>query len=138
MSSGRAKLSDLVVGVVLLLLLGTFSLAQFGRAQETANRVKCASNLRQIGQAMLLYSNENRGSYPRLIWDKDKPAPTWGTPYEGNPNLKAESENKLKQLFYPDKCGCRAQAQRCDGRALPAACGRKTSPPTSSSARARG
>ena len=104
MSSSRAKLSDLVVGVVVLLLLGTFSLAQLGRAQETANRVKCASNLRQIGQAILLYSNDNRGAYPRLVWDKNNPAPTWGTPYEGNDKLKAEPEPKTKDLFFPDKC----------------------------------
>jgi len=37
--------------------------------QDTvANRVDCARNLRQIGQAMLLYSNDNKGSYPRVRW----------------------------------------------------------------------
>jgi predicted Zn finger-like uncharacterized protein/prepilin-type processing-associated H-X9-DG protein len=36
----------------------------FHRANETANRVKCASNLRMIGQAILMYSNDNRGQYP--------------------------------------------------------------------------
>ncbi len=39
-------------------------LPSLNRARETANRVKCASNMRQIGQAMLLYSNENRRQYP--------------------------------------------------------------------------
>jgi len=39
-------------------------LPSLNRARETANRVKCASNMRQIGQALLLYSNENRGAYP--------------------------------------------------------------------------
>jgi prepilin-type processing-associated H-X9-DG protein len=34
------------------------------RARETANRVKCASNMRQLGQGILLYSNDNRGKYP--------------------------------------------------------------------------
>src|SRR5262249_35082217 len=34
------------------------------RASETANRVKRASNMRQIGQAILLYANENQGKYP--------------------------------------------------------------------------
>lgn len=40
-------------------------LPSLNRARETANRVKCASNMRQIGQAILLYSNENRGQYPK-------------------------------------------------------------------------
>ena len=39
-------------------------LPSLNRARETANRVKCMSNERQIGQAILLYSNENRGKYP--------------------------------------------------------------------------
>lgn len=34
------------------------------RARETANRVKCANNMRQIGLAIALYSNENKGKYP--------------------------------------------------------------------------
>ncbi len=38
-------------------------LPSLNRARETANRVKCASNLKQIGLAGLLYSNENRGKH---------------------------------------------------------------------------
>lgn len=34
------------------------------RAREMANRVKCASNQRQIMRAILLYSNDRRGQYP--------------------------------------------------------------------------
>jgi prepilin-type N-terminal cleavage/methylation domain-containing protein/prepilin-type processing-associated H-X9-DG protein len=33
-----------------------------------SNRVKCGSNLRQIGQAILLYANENKGAYPRTFY----------------------------------------------------------------------
>lgn len=39
-------------------------LPSLNRARETANRVKCASNLRQIGQGIQLYANENKGKYP--------------------------------------------------------------------------
>jgi prepilin-type processing-associated H-X9-DG protein len=46
-------------------LLASILLPSLNRARETANRVKCASNMRQIGQAMLLYSNENKGKYPQ-------------------------------------------------------------------------
>src|SRR4051794_3478063 len=37
----------------------------------------CASNLRQIGQALQMYANDNRGAYPRTIYDParaDQPA----------------------------------------------------------------
>src|SRR3954469_5525585 len=83
----RVRQSDVLALVVLVLLGGTFSLAQINRAEETANRVRCASNLRQIGQALLLDSNENRAPFPRPTPDPDKPTPTWGTPYEGNAKL---------------------------------------------------
>jgi prepilin-type processing-associated H-X9-DG protein len=39
-------------------------LPSLNRARETANRVKSASNLRQLGQGMLLWSNENGGKFP--------------------------------------------------------------------------
>ena len=67
---------DLIVSLVLIVLGSTFVLAAAEDEKEHDNRVKCASNLRQIGQAMLLYSNENRGAFPRALYDRktaDKP-----------------------------------------------------------------
>jgi len=97
MRSNRSlKQSDLIVVVLLFLMLGTATLAQINRARETANRVKCASNLRQIGQAILLFSNDNRGAYPRALFDQNNanPVPTWGTPYQGNEKLGAVADEK--------------------------------------------
>jgi len=45
-------------------LLVSILLPSLNRARETANRVKCGSNMRQIGQGILLYANENKGKYP--------------------------------------------------------------------------
>jgi prepilin-type processing-associated H-X9-DG protein len=45
-------------------LMTSILLPSLNRARETANRVKCASNERMIGQAMLLYANENKQKYP--------------------------------------------------------------------------
>lgn len=84
---------DVLVSLAILLLTSTLAVAQLTLARETSDRIKCASNLRQIGQAMLLYSNENRGAYPRAIarlHEKGNEAaylPVWGTPYEGNQDL---------------------------------------------------
>jgi prepilin-type processing-associated H-X9-DG protein len=39
-------------------------LPSLNRAREQANRVKSASNLRQIGMAGMIYANENKGKFP--------------------------------------------------------------------------
>jgi prepilin-type processing-associated H-X9-DG protein len=45
-------------------LVTSITLPALNAAKERANRVKCASNLRQIGQGCLLYANDHKGSYP--------------------------------------------------------------------------
>jgi len=60
-----------VIGIIALLI--SILLPALNAAKERANRVKCSSNLRQIGQGLLLYANDNKGTYPRT------PATTAGT-----------------------------------------------------------
>src|SRR3954467_5982482 len=72
-------LTDLLVVVALIPLVAVLVAGCVRRTRgEGAVRVYCASHLRQIGQAILLYSNENRGAYPRTKYVGGKP-PTWGT-----------------------------------------------------------
>jgi prepilin-type processing-associated H-X9-DG protein len=67
--------------VVLLIVIGiAFFLPTRRHHGETAHRVRCSSNLRQIGQAILLYSNDNRGAYPRTrVSTGPERVPVWGT-----------------------------------------------------------
>lgn len=50
-------------------LLSTLAVGQLAASRERANRIKCANNLRQFGQALLLYSVDNKNLYPRTAYD---------------------------------------------------------------------
>src|SRR4051812_37435343 len=60
--------TDLIIVLVLVALLVPVLFQASYRFAETAYRVKCGSNLRQIGQAMMLYAVDNRGEYPRTVY----------------------------------------------------------------------
>jgi prepilin-type N-terminal cleavage/methylation domain-containing protein/prepilin-type processing-associated H-X9-DG protein len=80
-------LVELLVVIGIIALLISILLPSLNRARETANRVKCASNLRQIGTAIQLYANENRGAFPRTQYSQGGTSglnATWGTPYVTN------------------------------------------------------
>jgi prepilin-type processing-associated H-X9-DG protein len=56
-----------VIGIIALLI--AILLPSLSKARETANRVRCAANLKQVGTALILYSNDNGGAFPRTYYD---------------------------------------------------------------------
>jgi prepilin-type processing-associated H-X9-DG protein len=53
----------IVIGLIALLI--GILIPVLNTAREKANRVKCANNLRQIGQAEMTYAVDNKNQYPR-------------------------------------------------------------------------
>jgi prepilin-type N-terminal cleavage/methylation domain-containing protein len=66
-------LVELLVVIGIIALLISILLPSLSKARETANKVKCGSNLKQIGNALLLYANDNNGAFPRTYYDPTKP-----------------------------------------------------------------
>jgi prepilin-type processing-associated H-X9-DG protein len=76
----RLTYVEVLVVVLLLVVLVAFLLPSCNRVHHGDELVKCASNLRQIGLAILLYSNENQRAYPHVrATTGPSVLPVWGT-----------------------------------------------------------
>lgn len=66
-------LLELLVVIGIIGLLIALLLPSLEKARESAIALKCANNLRTIGQSLSMYSNENHGAYPRTRYVPDAP-----------------------------------------------------------------
>ncbi|MCY2952368.1 MAG: DUF1559 domain-containing protein [Planctomycetota bacterium] len=68
-SSKAFTLVELLVVIGIITVLIAILLPALTAAQERARRIKCASNLHQIDLALREYAQDNKGRYPRGIYE---------------------------------------------------------------------
>ncbi len=96
-------------GVLLVTLAGVALLAQLGHAQyveglmrsrELARQAQCATRLKQIGTALMLYQADYSDDYPRIA----NPSQKWPKTYTADPQ-----RHRTEEAFYANEYSCNLQ-----------------------------
>lgn len=79
-STSLFTLIELLVVIGIIAILAAMLMPALSKAREKANQADCMSQLKQIGLALKMYANDQRGWYPAVLEGDTVSAKTHNTP----------------------------------------------------------
>ena len=106
-------LVELLVVIGIIAILISILIPALNKARQNSMRLKCLSNLRQIGTAIVMYENDNKNWLPFCNWGPTSPRPGWlyaGTVVSNAPNTTVQSGVLWMYLKNAELYKCPAHA----------------------------
>ncbi|MBL8744791.1 MAG: type II secretion system protein [Phycisphaerae bacterium] len=88
------SLIDLLVSISVMVILMAILMPAVRMAHESARRVRCLSNIHQVGIAVGVYTDDHRGYLPPARFDEEPPASDYGrgTSAQSTPPAQNQSQ----------------------------------------------